>query len=284
MSRVTVTGGAGNLGREVTLLLARRPHRVRIFDLPDVDYAFADDLDAIEVVHGDLRERATVAESCRGAEWVVHLAAVMPPLSEAQPDLAWAINVQGTRTLLEVMPQEAKLVFVSSVATYGLAQTEIVGLEHPQRPIDFYGRTKVQNESDIRASGCAAAILRLAAIAVPALLEIPRPWFFAREQKVEFIHLHDAALAVANCIGDEGALRRAWLVAGGPSWRMKGEEYSSGVCEAFGYAPETATFLDAPNWQAWYDTRESQAKLNYQQHSFADFVGQLSALYREAVG
>jgi UDP-glucose 4-epimerase len=284
MNVVTITGGAGNLGRAVALILAGRECRVRVFDLPGVDWGFVDDQPHMEVVQGDLRDQAALAEACRGAKWVVHLAAIMPPLSESNQALAQAVNVEGTRALLGVMPPEAALVLASSVATYGLAQSEIVGLDHPQQPIDFYGKTKVQNERDVLASGRPSAILRISGISVPALLEIPRPWFFTREQKVEFVHLQDAALAVTNCVGNPQALGHIWQIAGGASWRTTGQGYAEAICRAFDVPPESAVYLDKPNWPAWFDTRDSQALLNYQQHTLDGFIGQLRAIYQEAIG
>ena len=172
MSIVTITGGAGNLGRQVARLLVVRGYHVRLFDLPGIDYDFAVGQPGLEVMTGDLRDHTALSHACAGAEWVIHLAAIMPPVSETNQNLAQTVNIDGTRALLATMPVEAKLVLASSVATYGIAQREIVGLDHPQHPIDFYGQTKVQNEHDVLASGRPAALLRISGISVPGLLEI----------------------------------------------------------------------------------------------------------------
>lgn len=284
MSIVTITGGAGNLGRQVALILATRGNHVRLFDLPEIDYDFAAGQSGFEVTPGDISDQAALSRACSGVDWVVHLAAIMPPVSEINPDLAQKVNIDGTRTLLAVMPTEAKLIHASSVATYGVAQREIVSLDHPQHPIDFYGQTKVINEQDVLASGRPATLLRISGISVPALLEIPRPWFFTRDQKVEFVHLFDAALAVANCVGNSAALGHIWQIAGGSAWRTSGQGYSDAVCSAFDIPPESATFLETPNWPAWFDTTESQARLSYQQHTFDDFIAELRQIYLEAIG
>jgi UDP-glucose 4-epimerase len=284
MDIVTITGGAGNLGRQVARLLVERGFTVRLFDLPEIDYDFATGQPGLEVMPGDLRDQTALSRACAKAEWVVHLAAIMPPVSETNQNLARTVNIEGTRRLLAVMPVEAKLVLASSVATYGVAQREVVGLDHPQRPIDYYGQTKVQNEHDVLASGRPATLLRISGISVPALLEIPSPWFFTREQKVEFIHLHDAALAVANCVGNQNAVGHVWQIAGGSAWRTTGQGYSDGICRAFDIPPESATFMDTTNWPAWFDTAESQAGLKYQQHTFDDFTAELRQIYQEAIG
>src|SRR4030067_2696779 len=142
MSIVTITGSAGNLGRQVALLLATRGYHVRLFDLPEVDYDFAAGTPGVEATPGDLRDQATLSRACSGVDWVVHLAAIMPPVSETNQNLARTVNIEGTRALLSVMPVENKLVLASSVAIYGVAQREIDGLDTPQQPIDLYAQTK----------------------------------------------------------------------------------------------------------------------------------------------
>lgn len=284
MSIVAITGGAGNLGRQVASILVSRGYRVRIFDLPVVDYEFASEQPAMEIMPGDLCDQAALSRVFSGVDWVVHLAAIMPPLSEIDQNLARSVNIEGTQALLATIPAGTRLVVASSVATYGVSQREVVGIDHPQQPIDFYGQTKVQNERDILSSGKPAAILRISGISVPALLEIPHPWFFTQDQKVEFVHLQDAALAVANCVGNTSTLGKIWQIAGGNTWRTTGEGYSNAICEAFDTPVDTATFMDTPNWPAWYDTTQSQAGLSYQQHTFGDFIAELQKIYREAIG
>jgi UDP-glucose 4-epimerase len=283
MSTVAITGGAGNLGRQVVALLVKRGHHVRIFDLPEVVYEFANGQPDLEIMPGDLRDQAALVRLCSGADWVIHLAAIMPPLSETNQNLASSVNIDGTRALLSVIPDGIKLILASSVATYGIAQSEIVGVDHPQKPIDYYGQTKVTNERDVRASGIPAAILRISGISVPALLEIPHPWFFTQDQNVEFIHLDDAALAVANCVENDATLGHIWQIAGGETWRTTGRGYSEAICSAFDIPPESATFRDTPNWPAWFDTSESQSRLSYQHHTFDGFIGELREIYQEAI-
>jgi len=284
MSIVAITGGAGNLGRQVAVLLVKRGYHVRIFDLPQADYGFATGLPGLEIMPGDLRDPSALSGLFSAVDWVVHLAAIMPPLSEADQNLAQSVNIEGTRAVLSAMPATSKLILASSVATYGIAQTEIVGVDHPQQPIDYYGQTKVTNEGDVLASGIPAAILRISGISVPALLEIPHPWFFTGDQNIEFIHLQDAALAVANCVENNETLNHIWQIAGGKAWRTTGWRYSEAICAAYDISPESAVFMDTPNWPAWYDTTESQSRLSYQQHTLDDFIVELRQIYQEAIG
>ena len=282
MSIVLVTGGAGNVGRQAVVKLAQDGHDVRVLDLPDLDYSFANANTNIEVFQGDIGEKSDLTRPCDGIDWVVHLAAIMPPLSEKNNELANRINIEGTRSLLKALNPEIPVIFASSAATYGVPTAEIVDIDHPQKPIDFYGDTKLQNEKDILANSRPFVLLRISGVSVPALLEIPRPWFFRANQRMEFVHLADAAQAVVNCVGNEAVTGKILQLAGGQTWQLTGQEYSRAICEAFDFPSESATFPEEPSWTGWYDTTESQRLLQYQNHAFEDFIGQLRALYKKA--
>ena len=284
MKTVLVTGGAGNLGRRVSMILAQKGYRVRVFDLPEADAAIADEHESIQVVTGNLIRSSDVESACQGIDWAVHLAAIMPPLSETNRELAETVNVAGTRVLLNVLPDDVPLVFASSVATYGPAQKKIVKLDHPQQPVELYGADKLRNEKDILADGRPCVILRISGISVPALLEIPRPWFFTLNQKMEYVHLADVALAVTACVDNPEILGRTLLIAGGGDWRMTGEDYSRAVCAAFDMPFRMATYRDKVAWSGWYHTDRSQQLLQYQRHTFAAYIDELKALYRAATG
>ena len=283
MAKILITGGAGNLGRTVARNLAENGHEIRIFDLATADFSFTESLKHIDVVTGDIQKKADVEQACRGVDWVVHLAAIIPPVSEERPDLSRGVNVDGTRLLLQAMEPDSRLVFASSTATYGVSQADEATVDHPQNPIDVYGETKLINERDILAASRPAAMLRISGIAVPALLEIPRPWFFAKNQRMEFIHLDDVATAVTRCVDNPETLGKIMNVAGGPSWRMTGADYSRAVCDAYELPPEAASFLEQPNWPTWYDTGLSRRLLDYQNHSFDDYIAAIRSLYLEAI-
>ncbi|CAB1060704.1 hypothetical protein D1BOALGB6SA_5471 [Olavius sp. associated proteobacterium Delta 1] len=283
MSIVLVTGGAGNVGRQVVVKLAQGGHDVRVFDLPDLDYSFTNAHTNIEVFPGDICEKSDLARASDGIDWAVHLAAIMPPMSEENNELASRINIEGTRSILKALNPAIPIIFASSVATYGVPTAGIVDIDHPQKPIDFYGETKLQNEKDILADSRPFVLLRISGVSVPALLEIPRPWFITANQRIEFVHLADAAQAVVNCVGNEAVPGKILQIAGGQTWQLIGQEYSRAICEAFDFPPESATFQEQPGWTGWYDTNESQRLLQYQNHAFEDFIDQLRALYQEAI-
>jgi len=169
MSIVHVTGGAGNVGRQAVVKLAQAGHDVRVIDLPDLDYSFTKAHTNIEVFPGDICEKSDLTRACDSIDWAVHLAAIMPPMSEENNELANRINIEGTRSILKALNPEIPIIFASSVATYGVPTGQIVDIEHPQKPIDFYGETKLQNEKDILENSRPFVMLRISGVSVPAL-------------------------------------------------------------------------------------------------------------------
>jgi nucleoside-diphosphate-sugar epimerase len=89
-----VTGGGGFLGGYIVRALLARGDRVRSFgrgDYPELSQH------GVEVVRGDIRDNAALANACNGVECVFHTAAVAG--SEMDPDAFESINRTGTELL-----------------------------------------------------------------------------------------------------------------------------------------------------------------------------------------
>ena len=74
MSIVLVTGGAGNLGRQTVVKLARVGHGIRVLDLPELDDSFTDAHTNVNVFHGNICEnlvwgRVTGENAAREKPW-----------------------------------------------------------------------------------------------------------------------------------------------------------------------------------------------------------------------
>ena len=132
---ILVTGGAGFIGSHLADLLLREGHRVRALDAlsPQVhgdaaatgtrpDYLDPD----VELVVGDVRDRAAVDRALQGVDAVYHLAAAVG-VGQSMYEIAeyTSVNNMGTAVLLEAMAARAKeqpfarLVVASSMSLYG---------------------------------------------------------------------------------------------------------------------------------------------------------------------
>ncbi len=289
MKKILITGGAGSVGGELTQKLAERGYQIRVFDLPFMDFSALEALEGIEIVKGDITNPATVQAAVDGVDLVLHLAALLPFASERDRDKTFAVNVGGTRNLVQGIKNtggKARLIFSSTVATYGdtTAGEPPVGIDHPQNPLDIYGESKVAAEKAILEGGIPYTILRISGVVIPALLEPADPYPFMRDQRMEFVARADVVSALLASVEREEAAHKILLIAGGPTWQMRGHEYVEKLFEILDVDLEDASYRDTPWWSDWYDTAEAQAILQYQNTPFALYLEQLDQAIAEALG
>ena len=281
---VLITGGAGSVGRQLVEMFAEAGREIRIFDLPMMDFSGLEERDGVEIVRGDITDAEGVREAVEGAEAVLHLAAILPPNSERNRDVTFRVNVGGAQNIISAMEQsdpDARLVFTSSISTYGdtSAEEPSVTTSHSQSAIDIYADSKIEGEKLIRESSLNNTIsLRIAGIAVPAFLEPPDPWPFMEDQRVEMVHRDDVADALLASADAPGEGHRVFNVGGGPTWQLYGRDYVKDLFDVMGAPVEMATYRDTPGWMDWYDTAESQAALGYQNRSYQSYIGEMQAI------
>jgi nucleoside-diphosphate-sugar epimerase len=104
----------------------------------------------VSTVVGDITDPGLVGEVIgRDTDSIFHLAAVVSAGAEADFDLGYRVNLDGTRNLLEAaraLPGTPRLVYASSLAAYGGAVPETVLDDTPITPETSYGAQKVIGE------------------------------------------------------------------------------------------------------------------------------------------
>ncbi|HTD18631.1 MAG TPA: NAD-dependent epimerase/dehydratase family protein, partial [Ktedonobacteraceae bacterium] len=127
--RVLVTGGAGFIGSHLATLLLKNGHKVRAFDNlePQVHGVCERPTylaPAVELIRGDVRDRASLLSALEGVDAIFHFAA-MVGVGQSQYQIMryTSTNVLGSATLLDILANERhavrKLVVASSMSIYG---------------------------------------------------------------------------------------------------------------------------------------------------------------------
>jgi threonine 3-dehydrogenase len=147
LSRNLITGGLGFLGCYLTRELVEKGEEVVVFDLVTSSKLIANIKDKFRIVRGDLTDWTQVlaAVSDNNIDCIYHLAALTPPVSEQNLSTTFKVNVMGTVNVLEAarLLKVGSLIFISTLATYGLGISPLANEDVPQQPRNMYGITKV---------------------------------------------------------------------------------------------------------------------------------------------
>jgi nucleoside-diphosphate-sugar epimerase len=139
---VLVTGGSGFFGEVLVARAVAQGEQVRIFDVNQP----AENVESVEFMQGDVRDRAAIRAACDGVDVVLHNIAQVPLARDR--DLFWSVNVVGSADLLVAARDAgvAKVVHTSSSAVFGIPESNPVTEGTPCRPLEPYGRAKLEAE------------------------------------------------------------------------------------------------------------------------------------------
>jgi UDP-glucose 4-epimerase len=151
--RFLITGGAGFIGSHIIENLLAAKHQARVLDNFSTgkreNLAFASGNSDLEIIEGDIRDSNTVASAMSGIDGVFHEAALVSvPKSVEQPDLDFAINVQGTFNVFDAARKAGvrRVVYASSAAVYGNNDKFPLAEDYPLMPLSPYGLDKLYSE------------------------------------------------------------------------------------------------------------------------------------------
>jgi len=147
--RVLVAGGAGYIGSNMTAMLARAGHEPIVFDNLSKGHKAA--VQKYEFVQGDLADYDLLVKTLKKykIEVVMHFAALIEAGESVELPLEYyRNNVCNTRNLLSAMEEVGvkKFIFSSSAAVYGIPEKVPIAEDAPTKPINPYGRTKLDVE------------------------------------------------------------------------------------------------------------------------------------------
>jgi D-erythronate 2-dehydrogenase len=233
--KVFISGGGGFIGYRIARRLLERGtlagpdgKQAPISQIKLFDAAFPPNPDPrLVCVKGDIADPATVERALDAdTSSVFHLAAVVSGGAEADFDLGYRVNLDGTRLVLErcrKLARPPRVVFASSVAAFGGTLPEVLDDSTTPNPQTSYGAQKVIGEylvtdftrkgfidgrslrlptivvrpgkPNLAASSFASSIFREPLSGVVAACPVPEStgiWLLSPRKVVEaFVHAHE---------------------------------------------------------------------------------------------
>lgn len=149
-----ITGATGFLGSAVLRRLVATDHDVRALVRPGSDRRNLADV-SVETIEGDLTDLASLKRALTGCRALFHVAADYR-LWTPDPDVAYRVNVDGTRALMLAALDAGvgRIVYTSSVATLGLTSDGTPADEQTPVSLDdmvgHYKRSKYLAEDAVK--------------------------------------------------------------------------------------------------------------------------------------
>lgn len=268
--KVVVTGGSGLLGQHVIRELQAHGHDILNLDRRPHPGGFRPTWTV------DLAEPGTMFEASVGAGAIIHLAAFMAP--NLTTDCAtFNTNVALTYNVLKAAAELgiARVVVVSSTAAYGyiygpasMAPDYLPADEdHPSRPIDSYGLSKVVGER-IADSFAAAREIAIASLRFPGINWDPS--FALMKERMKdpagrrsgfwaYVDARDAAIACRLALEAPIKGHRVFNIAAAASSMA---EPTADLIRRHYPAITTIRSKDAGNWSG-IDSRRAERELGF---------------------
>ncbi len=293
---ILLTGAFGNVGQNTLKQLLTRRYNVTCFDLQNPANEKSRAKLAKEwnfkTIWGNILEKDDIDKAIKDIDCIIHLAAIIPPLSEQKPELTKKVNIEGTRNLINAvraLPNKPKFIIASSMSVYGptMHLEPPVKVDTPLNPSDHYSHTKVECERMLKESGLPWTVLRLGAVSVDKfplssysiIYEVPL------DQRIEFVSSIDCGIAFANAVKLED-INKVFLIGGGAESQLVQRDFLKGFFDAFGLPmlPDKAFRKPAKTEEwfyiDWMDTKESQEVLNFQTEPFQKYIEKMKRKFR----
>ena len=240
---ILLTGASGTVGFETLKhLIKDSTFEITVFDVKNSKSVkkLAPFRGRVEIIYGDVTNASDLEKVSHNKDVAIHLAAIIPPLADAAPGLAYRVNVQGTENLIQALEKNSPkchLLFSSSISVYGdRIKDPKISVSDPLRPSpgDQYGETKILCEKLIQQSNLSWSIFRLAAIM--GNHKISKLMFhMPLDTPMEICTPEDTGRAFANAVAHETQLqKRIFNLGGGEACVISYRSFLAKMFDAYG--------------------------------------------------
>ncbi|MEG2084208.1 MAG: NAD(P)-dependent oxidoreductase [Clostridia bacterium] len=308
MKTVFITGASGSMGSQVLkcimgtgkfksiILLRDKPSNQDLAKKLAKEYG-----SNLEIVFGDLSVKDDCVKCVAKSDYILHCAAIIPPISDHNPKATEKTNFFGAKNLIDSVKEsprakDIKYVHIGTVAEYGNRNWK-----HPWGRVgdplvpsiyDFYAITKLKAERYLlEAQLPNFVVLRQSGVLHDNLFKnnmadglmfhtcwnVPIEWATARDSGLALQHLVEY-----DCEGklNDGFWNNIFNIGNGDSCRVTGYRTLAAGFNLMGADPED---FFKPNWNAdrnfhcfwYYDSDKLNDFLNFRTESWDDFWGNM---------
>lgn len=255
MFNYLITGGSGFLGINLIRYLLARGHKIRSLDFAAFEYP---EIDKIEAVLGDIRDREVVDRCMKDIDIVVHCAAALPLYP---PKEIYTTDVDGTRNIIDSAFKHGvdRLIHISSTAVYGIPDHHPLYENDALCGVGDYGKAKIMAEEiclEYQKKGMVISIVRPKSFIGPERLGVFAlfyewakdgknfPMIGSGENRYQFLDVEDLCEAIYLCTTLEKEKVNAVFNIGAKEFTTMKEDYQV-VLDKAGFGKKIIGF---PAW------------------------------------
>ncbi len=283
---ILLTGASGEVGKETLKELVHNGDKYNIIAF-DIKTSKSKKIlkpfqKTANIIFGDIRDRQVVNQITKNVDFVIHLAAVIPPMADKYPELAESVNVGGTRNLiltLENNSPNAFLLYSSSISVYGdRLQNPMIKVSDQLKSSlgDEYAKTKIKCENLILNSKLNWSIFRFTGIMAAKSYLDPLMFHMPLKTSFEIATTRDTAYAVVQAIEFEKELqKKVFNLSGGEKCRIIYRDFLKIMFEINGFG--SLPFLDesfaTANFHCGFyqDAKDLDGILHFQRDQLDDY-------------
>jgi UDP-glucose 4-epimerase len=302
--KIVITGAFGNVGKAVIEEAYNRDHEIIVFEVDNrkTRKAARKYRNKIKnVIFGDVRDFSDVQQVVQECDAVIHLAAIIPPLSKKHHELTMDVNYSGTVNLINAIKETKQLIpfiFTSSASVMGPTQhkDKLIDRNDPLVITGTYEESKIKCEEFLKEHADNYLVFRLAGVlptfsarsfmgALPLMEEV---FHMHPDMRLEMIMAVDVATALITGVEKlkSGATQKnqAYILGGGEKngWQLRGGEFLSRLFGSLSLpVPDQQYFTQDINTYHldWYDTTIAQQEFDFQNHSIEDFFKHMKTTF-----
>lgn len=149
--KILITGGAGYLGSAITEKMLNAGHEVTVLD--NLSFKQISPLQFTtnphyHFIYGDVRNEKLLRHEVGLHDVIIPLAAIVGfPACKADPKLAWEVNYEQIKTILDSITDTHIILYPNTNSGYGIGEGQTECTEtSPLNPISVYGESKCAAE------------------------------------------------------------------------------------------------------------------------------------------
>lgn len=286
MKKVLITGAGGTIGKElISYLLCEGKYNLTLLDLKTSKHKinFKKYKKRLNIIYSDLCNN-DLKELVKGYDYIIHLAGILPPMSEIKTELTKIINYDVLNNLVNNIKKynkDANFIFLSTTSLYGLGKENVDIKSEKDSNNNEYVNYKIKGENLIIKNLKNYVILRMPIV----LSNIKNESIICNINNKELVNVitkEDASRAIVSVMNNISKVNKKIInIGGNDTFTMNYKTLEHKLYKSYGFSLKymlKKSFVDKNmSSPVCSDVSKYNDILKYQEDDFNDYLKRLTS-------